>query len=134
MKTYDVQDIEIAVPAATAFEVIIDPAQLPRWTEAFASAGPESAVLKTPNGSVSIALRVDAHRGSGVVDWKMTFPDGSSGWAHSRVMPLTDDRCLFTFVLHAPPVPLATLEGALDAQRKVLARELRKLKTLLESR
>jgi hypothetical protein len=33
----------------------------------------------------------------------------------------------------APPVPLEAVEGALDAQRKMLAEELQRLKTILEA-
>ena len=132
MKRYDVQEIELGVPAARAFDVLADPAQLPRWTDAFASADGESATLRTPNGTVGIGLRVQAEPASGTVDWRMVFPDGSTGWAHSRVVPLSEERCVFTFVLHAPPVPLEAVEGALEAQRVTLARELRRLKDLLE--
>ena len=40
--------------------------------------------------------------------------------------------CIYSFVLHAPPVPLERLEGALDAQRIALREELAELKGLLE--
>jgi hypothetical protein len=39
---------------------------------------------------------------------------------------------IYSFVLHAPPVPLAQLEGALDAQRATLQKELAALKSLME--
>jgi hypothetical protein len=132
MKTYDVQEIEIAVAAETAFALLADPTQLPRWTDAFESAGPASATLRTPQGVVRIGLEVRAFRDQGVVDWKMAFPDGGTGWAHSRLVPLSERRCVYTFVLHAPPVALEAVEGALDAQRVTLARELRRLKGILE--
>ena len=133
MKTYDVQEIEIRVPASRAYEVLADPSQLPRWTDAFESADATSAVMRSPGGRMDIRLGVEANRGSGTVDWRMTFPDGSVGWAHSRVVPLAADRCVYAFVLHAPPVPLEAVEGALEAQRVTLARELARLKTLLEN-
>ena len=132
MKTHDVQDVEIAVPAARAFELLADPAGLPRWTDAFASAGHGSAVLRTPAGSVAIGFEVVARPETGTVDWNMTFPDGAVARAHSRVVPLAADRCVYTFVLHAPPVALEAVEGALEAQRVTLARELLRLKSLLE--
>lgn len=132
MKTYDVQEIEIAVPAETAFALLAEPSQLPRWTDAFESAGPASATLRIPQGVVRIGLEVRAFRDQGVVDWKMTLPDGITGWAHSRVVPLSERRCVYTFVLHAPPVALEAVEGALEAQRVTLARELRRLKGILE--
>src|SRR5262245_54713464 len=99
MKTYDVQEIEIDVPAETAFDLISNPSQLPRWTDAFQSADAQGATLRTPEGEVSIGLEVEASSNRGVVDWKMSFPDGSTGWAHSRVVPLSEGRCVYTFVL-----------------------------------
>ena len=132
MKPYDVQEVELAVAAGRVLEFLADPAQLPRWTRAFASADHRSAMMRTPQGSVTVGLRVEARPEVGTVDWKMTFPDGSIGWAHSRVVELTADRCVYTFVLHAPPVALEAVEGALEAQRVTLALELQDLKALLE--
>src|SRR5262245_65978750 len=117
MKTYDVQEIEIGVPAEAAFALVADPAQLPRWTDAFESADTANATLRTPQGAVRIGLEVQAFRDRGVVDWKMTFPDGATGWAHSRLVPLSERRCIYTFVLHAPPVALEAVAGALVAPR-----------------
>jgi uncharacterized protein YndB with AHSA1/START domain len=132
VKRYDVQEIEIEVPADRAFAVVADPARLPHWTDAFESADLHRATLRTPNGGVRVGLEVQADPGRGVVDWKMSFPDGGTGWAHSRLVPLSERRCVYTFVLHAPPVALEAVEGALDAQRVTLARELQRLKDLLE--
>lgn len=132
MKTYDVQEIELAVPARSAFALIANPARLPEWARAFESADDRSAVLRTPEGAVRIGLQVDARAEAGTVDWAMTFADGSVGRAHSRVVPLSEGHCAYTFVLHAPPVPLEAIEGALEAQRAILTDELRRLKALLE--
>ena len=132
MKYYDVQEVEIAVPARRAFEWISDPARLPDWTTAFGSADHRSAVLKTPKGPLRIGLEVQALPAAGTVDWTMRFPDGTVGRAHSRVVELADDRCVYAFVLHAPPVPLEAIEGALETQRVTLAQELERLKRLLE--
>ncbi len=133
-KTFDVQSIGIAVPAADAFAYIADPANLPKWTNAFRRADRESALLETPGGSVEIRLATEAHAATGTVDWRMSFPDGSVGEARSRVTPDGEGRAIYAFTLMAPPVPLEDLEGALEAQRGILARELAGLKTLLESR
>ena len=132
MKTYDVQEIEIAVPARRAFEWIADPARLPGWTNAFESADHRSAVIRTAKGPLEIGLEVRAVQAVGTVDWTMKFPDGSVGRAHSRVVELADERCVYTFVLHAPPGPLEAIEGALEAQRVTLAGELERLKRQLE--
>ena len=63
----------------------------------------------------------------------MTFPDGSVGQAFSRITPEGEDKAIYTFVLMAPPVPLEALEGALEAQKAILAEELAGLKTRLEA-
>ena len=49
-----------------------------------------------------------------------TFPDGSVGLAQSRVTETTRGTCIYSFVLHAPPVALEQVEGALEAQRATL--------------
>ena len=48
------------------------------------------------------------------------------------VVQIDRDRCIFSFVLTPPPVPLEQLEGALEAQSRTLAEELKKLKEILE--
>ena len=132
MKTFDVQGIELRVPRDRAFAYIADPARLPAWTSAFASAGAGRARLRTPSGEVEIGLGVAASSEHGTVDWRMTFPDDSVANAYSRLVESGSGACIFSFVLTPPPVPLAQLEGALEAQSRTLAEELRTLKRLLE--
>jgi hypothetical protein len=48
------------------------------------------------------------------------------------VTETTRGTCIYTFVLHAPPVALEQVEGALEAQRVILESELATLKSLLE--
>lgn len=134
MKTFDVQGIELIVPRDQALAFIADAAQLPKWTNAFASVSPGRAVLRTPGGEVDIGLEVETSPKHGTVDWRMTFPDHSVATAFSRVVATGRDRCIYTIVLTPPPVPLEQLEGALEAQSRTLAEELRKLKTILEHR
>lgn len=132
MNNFDVQGIELRVSRNKALPFIADPAQLPRWTNAFASVTPGHAAMQTPSGEVMVDLEVEASPEYGTVDWRMTFPDRSVATAFSRVVEIDRDRCIFTFVLMPPPVPLEELEGALEAQSQTLAEELRKLKALLE--
>jgi hypothetical protein len=66
------------------------------------------------------------------VDWQMHFPDGGVGVAHSRVTETTRGTSIYSFVLHAQPVALEQIEGALEAQRATLRSELAELKMLLE--
>jgi hypothetical protein len=133
MRTFDVQGIEIAAPRHTVFEFVRMPGHLPQWAHAFVSAGDGRARLETPAGAVEIALDVDADREAGTVDWRLTFPDGNVGLAQSRVTETTRGTCIYTFVLHAPPVSLEEVEGALDAQSALLKTELATLKSLMEA-
>lgn len=131
MKTHDVQSIAIARPSQLVFDFVANPANLPKWTNAFKRADGESADLVTPAGAVPIRLDTRARAAEGTVDWHMTFPDGSVGSAYSRVTP-DGDGAIYSFVLMAPPVPLEALEGALAEQMETLAHELRDLKEQLE--
>jgi hypothetical protein len=54
------------------------------------------------------------------------------GIAQSRVTETTRGTCIYSFVLHAPPLALEHVEGALDAQRVRLQSELATLKSLME--
>lgn len=132
MRMFDVQGIEIAAPARKVFEFLREPANLPRWAHAFASAGNGRARLETSGGAVDVGLEVAADADSGVVDWRLTFPDGGVGLAQSRVTETTRGTCIYSFVLHAPPVALEEVEGALEAQRVQLQSELATLKSLME--
>jgi hypothetical protein len=88
--------------------------------------------MRTPTGEVAIDLEVKASPEPGTIDWQMTFPDGSVATAFSRVVEIDRGRCIFSFVLTAPPVPLEQLEGALEAQSRTLREELNKLKGVLD--
>jgi hypothetical protein len=132
MKSFDVQAIDLSVPRSKAFAFIADPTALPKWTSAFASVTPGRALMRTPSGEITVDLEVRASAEEGTVDWRMTFPDRSVATAFSRVVELDRERCVFSFVLTPPPVPLEQLEGALEAQSRILAEELRELKRILE--
>jgi len=132
MKMHDVQSVSINKSAQTVFGYIANPANLSKWTNAFARADETSADLVTPNGTVAIQLNTVTNEAHGTIDWEMTFPDGSVGMAYSRVTPESENQSIYTFLLMAPPVPLEQLEGALMAQMETLAKELIDLKTRLE--
>jgi hypothetical protein len=132
MQMFDVQSIEILAPRGRVFEFLRRPENLPRWAHAFVSAGGGRARLETPAGAVDVALSVSADAETGVVDWSLSFPDGNVGVAQSRVTETTRGTCIYSFVLHAPPVALELIEGALEAQRALLRSELTTLKSLME--
>jgi hypothetical protein len=132
MRMFDVQGIEIMAPRRNVFEFLREPANLPRWAHAFESAGNGRARLETPAGAIDVGLDVSADPDTGVVDWRLTFPDGTVGVAQSRVTETSRNTCIYTFVLHAPPVALEQVEGALETQRALLQSELATLKSLME--
>ena len=132
MRMFDVQGIEIRAPRAKVFEFLSHPSNLPRWAHAFKSADDKNARLETPAGGVDVQMDTLADAGAGTVDWRLEFPDGSVGLAQSRVTETTRRTCIYSFVLHAPPVALEQVEGALDAQRATLQTELATLKPLME--
>lgn len=133
MRMFDVQGIEIHAPHTTVFDFVRNPGNLPRWARAFLAAGDGRARLETPGGAVEIGLDTLADAGTGTVDWRLEFPDGSVALAHSRVTGTTRGTCIYSFVLHAPPVALEQIEGALEAQRVTLRSELATLKSLMET-
>ena len=132
MRMFDVQGIEITAPSSKVFEFLRKPGNLPRWAHAFVSAEAGRARLETPNGSVDLGLNVSANAEAGTVDWRLSFPDGGVGIAQSRVTETTRGTCIYSFVLHAPPVALEQVEGALEAQIATLRSELATLKALME--
>jgi uncharacterized protein YndB with AHSA1/START domain len=131
VRTFDVQTIEIAAPFEEVFPYIADAAHLPEWTHAFRAVSSGHATMATPKGSIEVELETTARREAGTVDWRMTFPDGSSGRAFSRVIAVAPERTLYSFVLLAPPVPTEQLEGTLAEQSKILAEELATLRKRL---
>jgi hypothetical protein len=133
MRTFDVQSIELGVSWEKAFRFIADPANLPRWAQAFKHVANGAALLQTPNGEAEIRLEIAASAEAGTIDWVMHFPDGSVGHAYSRVITQGNDRSLYSFILTAPPVPLEELEGALEQQSRILKEELTTLRALLEA-
>src|SRR5262245_53496634 len=132
MRMFDVQGVEINAPRNEVFEFVRQPGNLPRWAQAFVSAEEGRARLETPAGAVDVRLGVSADPRSGTIDWTLEFPDGTVGLAQSRVTESTRGTCIYSFVLHAPPVALEQVEGALEAQSVVLTKELATLKSLLE--
>ena len=106
MRMFDVQGIEIVAPRAKVFEFLREPGNLAQWAHAFVSAEEGRARLEAPAGAVDVGLDVSADAETGTVDWRLAFPDGSVGVAQSRVTDTTRGTCIYSFVLHAPPVAL----------------------------
>ena len=132
MRMFDVQGVEIVAPRAKVFEFLREPSNLPQWAHAFVSAGAGRARLETPAGAVEVCFDVSTPRETGTLVTELAFPDGGVGLAQSRVTETARGTCIYSFVLHAPPVALEHVEGALDAQRALLQSELATLKSLME--
>lgn len=132
MKVFDVQGIVLDVPRPRAFTYLASAENLPQWTSAFAKVFDGKALLRTPSGEVEIGLQTVTSRDAGTVDWLMDFPGNARATAFSRVVDLDAHRCVYSFVLLPPPVPLEAIEGALETQSRTLAKELKRLKTILE--
>ena len=131
---FDVKNTTLNVPYQQAFTYVANINNLPLWAKAFAKINADgSAIMQTEQGEISIKLEVIADENSGIIDWKMTFPDETKGIAHSRVVALSDKISAYSFLLTPPPVPLEMLEGALAQQGKILEQELIKLKNILET-
>ena len=133
MKTFDVQTVGINSSFDKAFRYVADVRNLPEWTSAFKTVSNGKALLETSDGAVEIELKVNASRDQGTIDWMMRFPDGSLGAAYSRVVEVEKSRCVYTFILMAPPVPLEQLEGTLQQQSQILKEELGRLASVLNA-
>jgi hypothetical protein len=128
-----VESVQIKAAYDKVFGYIAAPENLPEWTHAFKSVQNGRAVMATTAGTVEVSLKLNSSRAEGTIDWRMKFPDGNEAIAYSRLIRQSDKACLYSFVLLAPPVPLAQLEGALNQQAEILRAELKKLNQILDS-
>jgi hypothetical protein len=133
MDAFRVESIQIKAGFDKAFAYIAAPENLPQWTRAFKSVQNGKAIMATPAGTVEVRLKVNVSHAEGTIDWRMRFPDGNEATAYSRLVRQSDEACVYSFVLLAPPVPLAQLEGALNQQVEILREELQKLNQILNS-
>jgi hypothetical protein len=97
MRMFDVQGIEINASRGRVFDFLREPSNLPKWAHAFVSAENGRAWLQTPAGAVEVGLDVAADGHTGVVDWRLAFPDGNVGVAQSRVTETTRGTCIYSF-------------------------------------
>ena len=133
MDTFRVESVRIKAPFDEVFRYVAGPQNLPEWTHAFKSVENGKALMATPAGQVEVSLKVNSSRGEGTIDWQMRFPDGKEATAYSRLVPESSESCVYSFILLAPPVPLAQLEGTLKQQGQILREELIRLNQILET-
>ncbi|MBI2517994.1 MAG: SRPBCC family protein [Opitutae bacterium] len=130
-KTYILESISINRPHAQVFDYVSDRRTLPAWTKAFKQVTPTGAQYETPAGPVPIGLEVIAERHSGIVDWLMCFPDGTTEKACSRVIAENAGRTNVQFFF-APPLPPEMLAAGIERFSAVIREELTLLKSILE--
>jgi hypothetical protein len=129
------RSVTINAKATTVFDYIANPRNLPFWTNAFKEADESSALMVTPVGELKILLKTIASEDFGTIDWFMTTPDGSVASAYSRVVPAVDNnKCIYSFVLMTPPLPLEILEGTLAQQGQVIEEELKRVAIILNGK
>jgi hypothetical protein len=84
----DTQTISIDAPPSRLIDFLADPNNLPRWAVGFAQSirhDNDRWVVQT--GAGEMAVRIDAHPGTGIVDfWMSPAPDAEMA-ARSRVVP-----------------------------------------------
>lgn len=133
MSGFRVESVRIRAAFERVFGYIAAPQNLPEWTHAFKSVQNGKALMATPAGEVEVNLKVNSSCSEGTIDWFMRFPDGNEATAYSRLVPDSSESCIYSFVLLAPPVPLAQLEGTLDQQVEILRDELKRLNQIFDS-
>jgi hypothetical protein len=132
-REFIIQSIMIHADVKSAYRFIADPKNLPLWTNAFKEADESKALLNTPTGAIDIGLKTLRNENEGTIDWYMEMPDGTVGVAYSRIVPVKD-RCIYSFILLPPPLPLEEIEGKLEEQGEILRHELINLSELLKDR
>lgn len=134
VKNFEVLSIGINAAPQTVFDFVADQKNDPQWSIGFSEVNEDSAIMETPNGKMKVGMKTYSNPALMTVDTIMTFPDGSTGKAFSRVIENDNGKSsIYSFVLMAPPVPLEELEGTLQEQKEQLAEELQILKSILEN-
>jgi hypothetical protein len=83
----DTRSISIEADPRSVFQLVADPAQLPRWAVGFAKAvRREDERWLVTTGAGDVPLRVRADPATGVVDYVMTPSPGEEVVASSRVL------------------------------------------------
>ncbi|WP_438029287.1 kynureninase [Sorangium sp. So ce233] len=119
----------IAASAERVFEVVSDPAVLPRWAVHFCSsvrADGDALWATTPRGEVRFAMRAD--RALGVVDFGHLGADGAWRYSPTRVMPAEGGAVVLYTFFRRPGIS----EDRFEAMKREMEEELALLKRLVE--
>jgi Polyketide cyclase / dehydrase and lipid transport len=130
MNNVDVQCVRVNAHPAGVFELMADPANLPRWAVGFAKSvesAEDGVVVVTGNGDrIPVQVRSDAR--SGVVDFVMNSATDGSATAWVRVVP-AGDAAIVSF---AQAQPDEMPDEMFAAQVAAVTHELAALKALAE--
>jgi uncharacterized protein YndB with AHSA1/START domain len=122
--------ITIAAPAARVFDLLADPASLPRWAVGFARAihaTEEGWEVETPSGA-RVPIRYVTQEAHGVVDFHTRPALQAEASAHARVLPNGDGAEVLFTQFQSPGLS----DEAFAAQVRAVGHELVTLRALAE--
>lgn len=122
--------VTIRRPAREVYDFVADPRNLPRWARGLGSAvrrSGEDWIVDTAGGPARIAFA--PRNDLGVADHRVTPPDGAEILVPLRVVPNGDGSEVLLTVFAPPGAPA----GALDADARLVERDLGALKACLEA-
>lgn len=131
-KNFNVLSIGINCDYKKAFDYLADQKNLSIWTNQFKKVDGNRASFDTFNGVLDVEVETFASEVHGTIDWKLTFPDGNSGWAYSR-LTRNVEGVIYAFNFVVPPMPAEELTKAVEGQTKNIEDEISKLKKVLEN-
>lgn len=132
VKNFEVLSIGINCDYKKAFDYVANPDNLPKWTNQFVKVNQNSASFNMFNDVVEVTFETYANEELGTIDWKITFPDGNSGMAYSR-LTRNIEGVIYAFNFILPPLQEDDLKRAYATQKDNIENEIHKLKTLLEA-
>lgn len=122
----------VDVPARTAYSLMADVTQLPRWAAGLAGAQPRPVgdhwVVDSPMGEVQVWFAPP--NDFGVVDHEVTLPNGEKVDNPLRVIAYDPESCEVIFTVRQRPGMTAQ---EFDGDVAAVERDLRALKELLEA-
>jgi hypothetical protein len=133
MQKFDCVTRELPARYEDAFQFIADPINLPKWATAFQEADETSALIarSEKDEPIRIGLTTVSSIETGLIDWYMDMPDGTSVRTLTRIIDLFNDNCLYTFIFFARPAPEDHVVVNLANQKKAIEKEFDNLVRLL---
>jgi hypothetical protein len=123
--------VTISCPAATAYDFIVTPENLPRWASGLGEGsrnadGSWTSVMEIGEVTVTFAPKNDL----GVCDHDVTLPNGTTFHNPMRVTPNGTDRCDVSFTLMRQP---GVDDAAFEKDAATIVKDLETLKNILEA-